>query len=158
MNDYDPSSDFDFPAPSIDPHSPERVRAARLMTASKVLKILYTAGAFGLMVVFLLLEETLTHSLWMCLGLIPFIICFFLCGICRRRALMLICTKRTTAHCLYTVRHRSGKSYHRHPVVEFEADGKTYTAELPVSCPRCSEGELYTIYYDPLDPNTIRPE
>ncbi len=158
MSEYDPSPDFDFPTPPIDPNSPERQRAARLMAASKVFKILYMVGAFGLLVVSLLLEDTLTHSVGLLLGLTPFIICFILCGVCKRQALKLICTKRTTAHCLYTVSHRSGKSYHRHPVVEFEVDGETYTAELPVSCSRHSEGELYTVYYDPLDPNTVRPE
>lgn len=158
MNEYNPSPDFDFPTPPTDPNSPERRRAARLMAASKIFKILYMAGAFGLLVVSLLLEDTLTHSVGLLLGLTPFIICFILCGVCKRQALKLICTKRTTGTCLYTVHHRSGKSSHRHPVVEYEVEGVTMTAELPVSCPKDAAGELYTIYYDPLDPATVRTE
>ena len=68
------------------------------------------------------------------------------------------CTQRTTAVCINTVLRYNSRIPSRHPIVEYEVEGVKYTAELPVSCPKDAAGELYTIYYDPLDPNTVRPE
>ena len=68
------------------------------------------------------------------------------------------CTQRTTAVCINTVLRNNSRIPSRHPIVEYEVEGVKYTAELPVSCPKDAAGELYTIYYDPLDPNTVRPE
>ena len=66
------------------------------------------------------------------------------------------CTRRTTARCIDTVRRKSGKHSHLYPIVGFEVDGVSYTAELSVTCSHSSVGELYPIYYDPLDPESVR--
>ena len=68
------------------------------------------------------------------------------------------CTQRTTAVCINTVLRYNSRIPSRHPIVEYEVEGVKYTAELPVSCPKDAAGELYTIYYDPLDPSTVRTE
>ena len=77
-------------------------------------------------------------------------------GIFKDKELKLRCTARTTAFCIDTVRRRSGKTSVRHPIVEYEVKGVTYTAELQVSCSRNSVGETFPIDYDPLDPKTVR--
>ena len=87
--------------------------------------------------------------------LIPFLI---LSEVFKGKELKIRCTKRTTAFCIDTVRRRSGKHSTRHPIVEFEVKGVTHTVELSVSCSRDAVGDLYTLYYDPLDPDVVRPE
>ncbi len=39
-----------------------------------------------------------------------------------------------------------------------KAKGVLHTAELSISCSKGDVGELYTIYYDPLDPDSVRSE
>ena len=158
MDPYDNRSDFDDPTPKPDPNSPERRRAARYGTASKVCRVVALAGAALLLVLSLMIEEGLDTYIVLLLCLIPFIVFSALHTVFKNKELKLRCTKRTTAHCIYTVKHRSGKTYHRHPVVEFDAEGVTCTAELSVSCSRSAVGELYTICYDPLDPAVVRAE
>lgn len=156
MNESPNLSEFDFPSPPPDPNSPERKRAAKYAVASKVCKTVSFVGAGILLVVSLLIEEGLNAAIGLILCLIPFIVFSILHKVFKNKELQIRCTKHTTGTCLYTVRHRSGKTYHRHPVVEYEVEGVTYTAELPVSCPKDSAGDLYSIYYDPLDPATVR--
>ena len=40
--------------------------------------------------------------------------------------------------------------------MEFEVNGIPYTAELSTACSRKDVGQLYVIYYDPLDPSVVR--
>ena len=155
MNDYDPSSDFDFPAPSIDPHSPERGRAAKFAVAAKVCKILTFVFVAWIFVGVAVVGEG--GSVALLLFALPAIAASILEGVFKNKELKLRCTHRTTAFCVDTVRRHSGRHATRHPIVAYEVEGVTHTAELPVSCSRHAEGELYTIYYDHLDPNTVRP-
>lgn len=149
---------YDYPEDGKpDPNSPERQKAAKYATASKVCKVLSLAGAGLLLLVSLLSGEGFDAAIGL-LCLVPFILFSILHTVFKNKELKLRCTIRTTAHCIYTVRRRSGKSSHLHPVVEYEVEGVTHTAELSVSCTRHAVGELYTIYYDPLDPNTVRAE
>ena len=157
MNDYDPSSDFDFPAPSIDPHSPERVRAAKFAVAAKVCKIL-TFVFFGGTLLGAIMAENNRSPGALLLTIPLFVASAILQGVFKDKELKLRCTRRTTAFCVDTVRRRSGKHTTRHPIVQYEVKGVNHTAELNVSCSRDAEGDLYTIYYDPLDPNTVRTE
>ena len=154
MNDYDPSSDFDFPAPSIDPHSPERERAAKYAVAAKVCKILTFVFFAWIFVGGAVVGER--ASLLFFLFALPPVVTAILEGIFKDKELNLRCTGRTTALCIDTVRRRSGKTSVRHPIVEYEVKGVTYTAELSVSCSRDAVGDTFPIDYDPLDPNTVR--
>ncbi len=136
-----------------DPNSPERQRAAGYGVASKVCKIL-TFVFIGVM----FLGAIATQS--------PIVVTLFflifpaiiLSEIFKGKELKLRCTKRTTAFCVDTVRRRSGKHSTRHPIVEFEVKGVTHTVELSISCSRDAVGDIYTLYYDPIDPDTVRPE
>ena len=76
----------------------------------------------------------------------------------RKRELLLLCTARTTATCVGTDWHSSGRYLHLRPIVTYEVDGKPYTAKLSVSCPKSATGQLYTIYYDPQNPETVRAD
>lgn len=156
MDEHNDFSGFDFPSPPPDPNSPERQKAAVYGKLAKVIKILSYVFVGLLFVGIVILQDN--SSLILMVPIIPAILCMILSGIFKDKELKIRCTKRTTGTCLYTVRRHSGKSTHRHPVVEFEAEGVTYTAELSVTCSRHAEGELYTIYYDPLDPATVRTE
>ena len=154
MNDYDPSSDFDFPAPSIDPHSPERMRAAKYAVAAKVCKILTFVFFAWIFVGAAVVGEGASVALL--LFALPSIAASILEGIFKNKELKLRCTKRTTAFCVDTVRRHSGRHAVRHPIVEYEVKGVTYTAELKFSCSRDAVGDTFPIDYDPLDPNTVR--
>ena len=154
MNDYDPSSDFDFPAPSIDPHSPERVRAAKYAVAAKVCKILTFVFFAWIFVGGAVVGEG--GSVALLLFALPSIAASILEGVFKNKELKLRCTKRTTAFCVDTVRRHSGRHAVRHPIVEYEVKGVTYTAELKFSCSRDAVGDTFPIDYDPLDPNTVR--
>ena len=87
-----------------------------------------------------------------------FVLTIILSEVFKSKELKIRCTKRTTAFCVDTVRRKSGKHSTRHPIVEFEVNGVTHTVELSISCSRDAVGDLYTIYYDPLDPGTVRAE
>ena len=140
-----------------DPHSPDRRKAARYAKAGKVCKVLAIAF-FIAACVGAALMKTDNGSPVLLLCIIPMAILLFLDGYFKNKDLKLRCTERTTAHCIDTVRRRSGKHSARYPIVEYEVDGVRHTAELSISCSRKDVGELYTIYYDPLDPDTVRDQ
>ena len=145
----EPREDTSMP----DPNSPERIRAANFGKASKICKIL-TFVFMGIM--FLGLITTRSPSMIALFFLmIPMII---LSEVFKSKELKIRCTRRTTGFCVDTVRRKSGKHSHRYPIVEFEAGGVTHTVELSVSCSRDAVGDIYTLYYDPLDPDVVRPE
>ena len=145
----EPKEDTSMP----DPNSPERIRAANFGKASKICKVL-TFVFMGVM--FLGLITTQSPSMIALFFLmIPMII---LSEVFKSKELKIRCTRRTTGFCVDTVRRRSGKHSHRYPIVEFEAGGVTHTVELSVSCSRDAVGDIYTLYYDPLDPDVVRPE
>ena len=136
-----------------DPNSPERKRAAKFGVASKVCKVL-TFVFMGVM--FLGVITTQSPSMIALFFLmIPMII---LSEVFKSKELKIRCTRRTTGFCVDTVRRRSGKHSTRHPIVEFEVKGVTHTVELSISCSRDAVGDLYTLCYDPLDPDVVRPE
>ena len=143
-------------SPLPDPNSPDRQKATKLALASKVCKIFGFVSIGAVLAGTLILRDD-SSVVWM-FAIVLAILPVFLSGTLKYRELMLRCTKRTTARCIKTVCRHSGKSIRRYPIVEFEVDGMPYTAELSVSCSRHAEGELYTIYYDPLDPKTVRTE
>ena len=146
----EPREDTSMP----DPNSPERKRAAKFGLASKICKVL-TFVIIGVLFLGGVATQSPTIILPVFLLMIPSLI---LSEVFKSQELKLRCTKRTTAFCIDTVRRRSGKSSTRHPIVEFEVKGVTHTVELSVSCSRDAVGDLYTISYDPLDPDTVRPE
>ena len=137
-----------------DPNSPERKRAAKFGVASKVCKVL-TFVTIGVLFLGGIATQSPNIILPVFLLLIPFLI---LSEVFKGKELKIRCTKRTTAFCIDTVRRRSGKHSTRHPIVEFEVKGVTHTVELSVSCSRDAVGDLYTLCYDPLDPDVVRPE
>lgn len=145
----EPREDTSMP----DPNSPERIKAAKLGKASKICKVL-TFVFMGVM--FLGVITTQSPSMMALFFLmIPMII---LSEVFKSKELQIRCTRRTTGFCVDTVRRRSGKHSHRYPIVEFEVNGVTHTVELSVSCSRDAVGDIYTLYYDPLDPDVVRPE
>ena len=145
----EPKEDTSMP----DPNSPERIKAAKLGMAAKICKVL-TFVFMGVM--FLGLITTQSPSMIALFFLmIPMII---LSEVFKSKELKIRCTRRTTGFCVDTVRRKSGKHSHRYPIVEFEAGGVTHTVELSVSCSRDAVGDIYTLYYDPLDPDVVRPE
>ena len=146
----EPKEDTSMP----DPNSPERKRAAKFGVASKVCKVL-TFVTIGVLFFGGIATQSPNIILPVFLLLIPFLI---LSEVFKGKELKIRCTKRTTAFCIDTVRRRSGKTSTRHPIVEFEVKGVTHTVELSVSCSRDAVGDLYTICYDPLDPDVVRPE
>ena len=145
----EPKEDTSMP----DPNSPERIKAANFGKASKICKVL-TFVFMGVM--FLGLITTRSPSMIALFFLmIPMII---LSEVFKSKELKIRCTRRATGFCVDTVRRKSGKHSHRYPIVEFEAGGVTHTVELSVSCSRDAVGDIYTLYYDPLDPDVVRPE
>lgn len=145
----EPREDTSMP----DPNSPERIRAANFGKASKICKVL-TFVFMGVM--FFGVITTQSPSMMALFFLmIPMII---LSEVFKSKELKIRCTRRTTGFCVDTVRRKSGKHSHRYPIVEFEAGGVTHTVELSVSCSRDAVGDIYTLYYDPLDPDVVRPE
>ena len=148
------------PAPSVvnlDPNSPERVRAAKFRIASKVCKVLTFVFFGGIFLGAMMAKNDISPGAM--LLTIPFFVgSIILSEVFKNKELKIRCTKRTTAFCVDTVRRRSGKHTVRHPIVQYEVKGVTMTAELSISCSRDAAGDLYTIYYDPLDPSTVRAE
>ena len=140
---------------SYDPHSPDRQKAAKYAKAGKVCSGVAIAFGIASFVGAALMKVGVTSSAFMLL-IIPMVILVLLGVYFKNKDLKLRCTERTTALCIDTVRRRSGRHSARHPVVEYEVDGVRHTAELSVSCSKGDVGELYTIYYDPLDPDTVR--
>ena len=148
----EPKEDTSMP----DPNSPERKRAAKFGMASKVCKVLTFVFFGGIFVGALIAKEDLNPGA-MLLTIPFFVLAIILSEVFKGKELKIRCTKRTTAFCIDTVRRRSGKHSTRHPIVEFEVKGVTHTVELSVSCSRDAVGDLYTLYYDPLDPDVVLP-
>ena len=140
-----------------DPNSPERKRAAKFGVASKVCKVLTFVFFGGIFVGALMAKEDLNPGA-MLLTIPFFVLAIILSEVFKSKELKIRCTKRTTAFCIDTVRRKSGKHSTRHPIVEFEVKGVTHTVELSISCSRDAVGDIYTLYYDPLDPDVVRPE
>ena len=138
-----------------DPNSPERQKAAKYATAAKVCKVL-TFLCFGMVFVGAISAKVTDASPLLIFFFIPLIIVTLLNSHFKHQELKLRCTERAIAVCIDTVRRRSGKHSHLHPIVEYEAEGVRHTAELSVTCTRGAVGETYTIYYDPLAPDTVR--
>lgn len=149
----EPKEDTSMP----DPNSPERKRAAKFGVASKVCKVLTFVFFGGMFLGALMAKEDLNPGA-MLLTIPFFVLAIILSEVFKSKELKLRCTKRTTAFCIDTVRRRSGKTSTRHPIVEFDVKGVTHTVELSVSCSRDAVGDLYTLCYDPLDPDVVRPE
>jgi hypothetical protein len=155
MDEQDGRTEFEsYASPLPDPNSPKRIKAARFGVASKVCKVL-TFVTIGVLFLGGIATQSPNIILPVFLLLIPFLI---LSKVFKSKELKIRCTKRTTAFCIDTVRRRSGKTSTLHPIVEFEVNGVSYTAELSVSCTRSAVGDLYTIYYDPLNPAVVRAE
>ena len=149
-------------AEELDPNSPARRKAAKFALASSVCRVLTFVG-FGITLVGAILLKETTESnnglSFAVLAAVPFlIVSSVLSDHFKKKDRRLRCTRLATARCVDTVRRKSGKYSRLHPIVGFEVDGVTYTAELSVSCSRDSVGEAYTIYYDPLDPQSVRAE
>ena len=140
-----------------DPNSPERIKAAKYGVASKVCKVLTFVFFGGMFLGALMAKEDLNPGA-MLLTIPFFVLAIILSEVFKSKELKIRCTKRTTAFCIDTVRRRSGKHSTRHPIVEFEVKGVTHTVELSISCSRDAVGDLYTLCYDPLDPDVVRPE
>ena len=139
----------------LDPNSPARKKAAKFALASKVCKVLAYVGV-GLTFIGAIVRED-SRGAVLVFPAILFVFGGFLLGdYFKKQDLKLRCTRRTTARCIDTVRRKSGKHSHLHPIVGFEVDGVSYTAELSVTCSHSSVGELYPICYDPLDPESVR--
>ena len=139
----------------LDPNSPARKKAAKFALASKVCKVLAYVGVGLTFIGGIILEDS--DGVFLVFPAILFVFGGFLLGdYFKKQDRKLRCTRRTTARCIDTVRRKSGKHSHLYPVVGFEVDGVSYTAELSVTCSHSSVGELYPIYYDPLDPESVR--
>ncbi len=139
----------------LDPNSPARQKAAKFALASKVCKGLAYVGVGLTLIGGIILDDTPGAVLVFPAVLLVFG-GFLLGDYFKKQDRKLRCTRRTTARCIDTVRRKSGKHSHLYPVVGFEVDGVSYTAELSVTCSHSSVGELYPIYYDPLDPESVR--
>lgn len=134
------------------PTPEDRRRAQQLALYKKLSTVAGTLFVIGGMI----LGVAIGNGLMAFLPFIPGVVLVILSSVFESRRLKLICTVRVVAVCVDTVYRHHGKSGSTHPIVSYEADGVTHTAELKVSCSRRSVGELYTIYYDPEDPDTVR--
>ncbi|MBQ9781169.1 MAG: hypothetical protein IJW00_09520 [Clostridia bacterium] len=138
-----------------DPNSPDRKKAVKYTKASKICSALgIICGILGFVGAALMKAKDTSPAIM--LFLIPMVVFIILGTSFESKSLKLRCTKRTIAVCIDTVRRRSGKTTTRRPIVEYEVEGVKHTAELSVSCTRHAVGEIYTIYYDPLEPDTVR--
>lgn len=149
----EPKEDTSMP----DPNSPERIRAARFGVASKVFKVLTFVFFGGMFLGIILTRENINPGIVL-LTLPLFVTSIVLSEVFKSKELKIRCTRRTTGFCVDTVRRKSGKHSHRYPIVEFEVKGVTHTVELSITCSRDAVGDIYTLYYDPLDPDVVRPE
>ena len=103
-----------------------------------------------------ILKDTAMSDGMVIVLMIPSVIFLLLGRHFKKRRLQLLCTVRTTARRLYTVTHGSRRGRRRYPVVEYEVEGRTYTAELDIPSYFGSEEEEYAICYDPHDPAVAR--
>ncbi len=153
----EPREDTSMP----DPNSPERIKAAKFGKISKVCKVLTFVffGGMFLGALFLGTFGTQSSAVMHLFPLFPLLVLSIIFHeVFKSEELKIRCTVRVTAFCADTVRRKSGKHSTRHPIVEFEVNGVTHTVELNISCSRDAVGDIYTLYYDPLDPDTVRPE
>lgn len=134
------------------PTPEDRRRAQQLALYKKLSTVAGTLFVIGGMI----LGVAIGNGLMAFLPFIPGVVLVILSSVFESRRLKLICTVRVVAVCVDTVYRHHGKSGSTHPIVSYEVNGVTHTAELKVSCSRRSVGELYTIYYDPEDPDTVR--
>ena len=139
----------------------DRVKAAYYAWYARICAVLsYVAmgaailGALFLRQTRVLENEAKAEGLALLL-LLPAVALLMLGRYFKKRRLRLLCTSPATARYLYSVT-RGGRSRRRYPVVEYEVEGVTYTAELDVRYSRGIEGEEYDIFYDPQDPATVR--
>ncbi len=140
---------------SRDPNSPERRRAAQLALWSRVCQFL-SYGLIGLAFLSAVIFKTTDQDpMFFVFMVFPAVGLLVLSNHLKNRGLKLRCTVQATAHCVDTVRRRSGKHSHYYPIVEYEVDGVPHTAELSTACSPNAVGEPYTVYYDPLDPKTV---
>ena len=152
----DPAPGFPESRQRHDPNSPERKQAAKLALWSRVC-ILLSYGLIGLTVLSAVIFKAADQSPPAFIFMVfPAAGLMILSNHLKHRGLKLRCTVRTTALCVDTVCRRSGKHSHDYPIVEFEVNGVPYTAELSTACSRKDVGQLYVIYYDPLDPSVVR--
>ena len=149
----EPREDTSMP----DPNSPERIKAAKFGKAAKICKVLTFVFFGGMFLGALMAKENLNPG-FMLLAIPFFVTSIILSEVFKSKELKIRCTRRTTGFCVDTVRRRSGKHSHRYPIVEFEAGGVTHTVELSITGSRDAVGDIYTLYYDPLDPDVVRPE
>ncbi len=130
-----------------------RKRAARCAAAHRVCKVM-----IYILMIPVLIFGVCQLYIGVCITFILGFLSIFLTRHFRKRELLLLCTARTTATCIGTDWHSSGRYLHLRPIVTYEVDGKTYTAKLSVSCPKNAVGQLYAIYYDPQVPQTVRTD
>lgn len=149
----EPKEDTSMP----DPNSPERIKATKLGKAAKICNVLTFVFFGGMFLGIILTRENINPGIVL-LTLPLFVTSIVLSEVFKSKELKIRCTRRATGFCVDTVRRCSGKHSHRYPIVEFEAGGVTHTVELSVSCSRDAVGDIYTLYYDPLDPDVVRPE
>ena len=142
------------PSASHDPNSPERRRAAKLALWSRACTFL-SYGLIGFAFLSAVIFKTTDQAPVFFVMVFPAAGLMVLSNHLKNRGLKLRCTVQATAHCVDTVRRRSGKHSHYYPIVEFEVNGVPYTAELSTTCSPNAVGEPYTVYYDPLDPKTV---
>ena len=159
--DYTEEADYTeaaAPTPEeLDPNSPARKRAAKFALASRLCKVLTIASA-GFVILWGILRGDGVSAAMVIPGFLVLLVSSLLWPYFKKQDLKLRCTRRASARCVDTVRRKSGKYSHTlHPIVGYEVNGVSYTAELPISCTQSSIGELYTICYDPLDPGSARP-
>ena len=125
---------------------------------AKKAKVCFAVTIVGFVLLLLACFLIKSSAPWTIFCFLPFFGIMALGFYYQKQERKLRCTQRTTAVCINTVLRYNSRIPSRHPIVEYEVEGVKYTAELPVSCPRNSVGELYTIYYDPLNPETVRAQ
>lgn len=142
------------------PTSPERSKATKMAFCYKICVVVGFALLIGVLISGCVTVARPAVAPIFILCLISFTVTLLLGHHAKRQEMKLRCTVRATAICVETVRVRtfSGKHYCLHPVVKFEANGVPRKATIPVICTRDAVGEPYVIYYDPLDPTTVRAE
>ena len=125
---------------------------------AKKAKVCFAVTIVGFVLLLLACFLIKSSAPWTIFCFLPFFGIMALGFYYQKQERKLRCTQRTTAVCINTGLRNNSRIPSRHPIVEYEVEGVKYTAELPVSCPRNSVGELYTIYYDPHDPETVRAQ
>ncbi len=129
--------------------------AAKYAKRAKVCFAVTLAGFVLLLLMCFLIKSS---APWAIFFFLPFLGIMALGFYYQKQERKLRCTKQTTAVCVNTVLRNTSRIPSRHPIVEYEVDGEKHTAELSTTCTKGAVGETYVIYYDPLDPSTVRTE